>query len=496
MVIDKKISVKREPFEIPCYSLSSDLLGYRQCPLQYRFVRISQLPPSRPVQMWFGEFIHFVLEHSFKYYKKKAQIPEGPHLEEICEKVRKKLATRGIYSRNQYIYDLAVDRIKLINKKISPDLFKLMEYAEKKVSGTEKFSVKYDFLPADRFEITGVIDILSKSKLQLHDEEYRSNFIKRKIIDKFIAEEKSLPDKDEEYEIIVDYKGMIRPSKNDPTWDRHMLQLLLYKFLREKQPDANKVIAGILIYVNEIKPTKSDLKKLLKKYNSLDIKPERDSSEYSALQSRDPDLISESLKLNRTIRIEILNDAETENALREFQDTIVEIEKRKHKEKDLKNIIESWKPDKIPDKDTCAPCDYRYKCPASPRYGTPESPFEYDEKSDFSKKLFDLDFFIKGDLTIKDRVKSILDEDIKDVYYNDYLIKGTVNEKKIKIEFDKKTIFHSGCVDFSMKRKGIKTFCKHIYKLFQVLMKDLGEEIVSDILQIIGEDIFNWTFES
>ena len=496
MIEEKKISVKREPFEIPCYSLSSDLLGYRQCPLQYRFVRISQLPPSRPVQMWFGEFVHFVLEHSFKYYKKTKTIPTGILLEEICEKVRKKLATRGIFARNRYIYKLAVDRVILINEKISPDLFKLMEYAEKKVSGTEKFDTIYNYLPADRFEITGVIDILSKNKLQLHDKIYTGNLIKKKILDKFKDEKKSLPSIDEEYEMIVDYKGMIRPPKNNPTWERHKLQLLLYKFLREKQPDANKVIAGILIYINEIKPTKSDLKKIFKKFNFLDIKPEKGSSDYIAIKNKDLNNISEELKIDRTIRIEILDDELTMNALQEFKKTVIEIEKRKFDEKNIKNIIDSWKPDSAPDKDTCAPCDYRYKCPASYRHGTPESPFEFDEEFDFSKQIFDLEYFTKGDNKIEERAKEVRDDLVKDIYYDDYLIKAEINEKKVEIDFNKKTIYHTGCIDFTRRRMDIKTFCKHIYKLFQVITKDLGEEIVSDILQIIGEDIFNWSFKS
>src|SRR5262245_46038612 len=72
------LSVREIDKIVPEYSMTGDLLSHRRCGLQYRLYNRGALPPSKPVQQWFGEFIHGVMEEAYRRWRSGTAPVEFP----------------------------------------------------------------------------------------------------------------------------------------------------------------------------------------------------------------------------------------------------------------------------------------------------------------------------------------------------------------------------------------------------------------------------------
>ena len=396
-----KLPSRSKKYMIPEYSLTGDLLSFLTCNLQYRYQNKGTLPPSKPVQRWFGEFIHGVLEEAYLQWdlnNKSFPWDWKTDIRPIEDMIDIRLQVSGLYPYDEDLfYSLLNSELELEDlnehdhKKLAsaraekainiwgPHLFPLINSSELLIKGIRKMP-NYDenISRSNYYGINGVVDVLSSLKINKNLNQTNLDNYDNMIVE-FLKKDKKFQQKianhnaGDEYEIIIDYKGMKRPpqqSKDDfnNPWENHKQQILTYSWLRSQQEDAKPIFAGIVFYLNELVPSKEDLV-LIKEEIANDLTDGAiDYSKYS----EDVDLImnwdkddkapelSEEFKIERSIRIIDIDESEIESSLNKFDSVVFNIESSLIKEIKGCKIQDAWKADS--DERTCSACDFRSFC--------------------------------------------------------------------------------------------------------------------------------------
>lgn len=370
------LDIKKPDRIIPSYSLTGDLLSYIRCRLSYRYYNGSSLPPSRPVQQWYGEFLHGTLELAYRFWlehhdsfplpwpcTKRPWHGENPvwatnDIGQMGNTIEYALLQQGKQARNRDVRDTAYIRVNAVINRLGNHLFPLIVSAEKKVIGTRSILTPTTNPRSSNYEVHGVIDVLTHMTLDRVD---NSNLIKN-LVQQYITDDEG------DYEVIVDYKGSHRPNTNDNYWEQGKWQLLTYAWLRSKQPDAKKVVAGILIYANELTPGTKEMHNLKAgiQKDTTDIVPEKGSRDEQVIRmwrdGNSTDQISDRFRFLRTIRVIPISDSDTQVALHEFDRVVDAIEQDVLNEALTGDILKAWSPN-CTDQDMCTACDFRYLCP-------------------------------------------------------------------------------------------------------------------------------------
>jgi hypothetical protein len=370
------LSVRPKVYTLPSYSLTGDLLGYLRCGLQYRYTRIGKLPSARPVQLWFGEFIHGVLEESFRRYrdsvhKGKPSLPPWPtsELDEIRKLIKIRLGARGLYAWTPDLEQLGNERANVAVQELGPHLFPLIHRAEVRLTGARLLPAiqsHLQFRVADRYEVVGVIDVVTHVQLS------EPAFAKNPVVSALKAAlGPTLPAK---FEVIVDYKGMRRPpvakgGAKASLWTQYEWQLQTYGELRRSQADALHVAAGVLLYVNELYPTRSDIEQLKDEIanGTTDVLPAPGSSADIALKGwRTRDKVLPTLpfeyRLARALRVVPISPSSITQALKAFDDVVKDIETCRGREVHGSPVLTAWTKNSS-EESTCVVCDSRTYCP-------------------------------------------------------------------------------------------------------------------------------------
>jgi len=375
---------KREPEIVPSYSLTGDLLSFLRCGLQYRYHNGSSLPPSRPVQLWFGEFIHGVMEAAYRFWSSAASPPPFPWpcnptpylgsapLDRPChdvgtigEAVEDTLRAQGKIARSRATRESAFKRAEAALNEIAPHLFPLVASAEERVIGTRAIGAhapRARNLRTNRYELHGVIDVLTDVQLNAVSPK---NVIRDAIVH-------TCPQLPPHFEVVVDYKGSRRPPLNHPFWAQAEWQVQTYAWLRTRQPDSLPVTAGVLIYINELAPVADDLQELQREIRQAltDVVPVSGSEDAYFLslwqEGRAIPAFSQTFRLQRAIRAIPVTTQSQASATTQFDQVVLDIEQCVANEAAAGAIMGCWSP--LGDPATCVACDFRHFCPSpSPR---------------------------------------------------------------------------------------------------------------------------------
>ncbi len=373
---------------VPQYSLTGDLLSFLRCGLQYRYHNGSSLPPSRPVQLWFGELIHGIMESAFRIWSASApafpwpcnptparqQPPPGRLAHDIGtigDTVEATLRARGKNPRSYDVRDNAYIRANLAVNELGPDLFPLISSAEEKVIGTRSIPPSQPGQPPPRsalYELHGIIDVLTNVQL---GGATTANVIGQAI-------QTRCPGLAGNYEVIVDYKGSRRPAINHPYWQQHDWQVQTYAWLRTRQPNSLPVAAGVLLYVNELAPVQEDIVEMKRAMASAnaDVVPASGSGDAYRLSTWRPGnaipQLSLPFRLARAIRVIPVNAGSQTAAATQFDNVVLDIEQCVVAEAMAGTIIQHWRP--CGDAESCAACDFRHFCPSPDPHTTPYVP--------------------------------------------------------------------------------------------------------------------------
>lgn len=394
------LSVREQPYKIPEYSLTGDLLAYLTCGLQYRYHNKGSLPPSTPVQLWFGEFIHSVMEEAYLEWQQNQQRRRfpwswDPEVRDIELQINRRLRARGLsppprlfcpydssFTQQGWCPDpnhphklIASERTEAAINTWGQHLFPLIDEAEVRLKGIRAMlNYRPGVSRCNYYGITGVIDVISSVDLQ--------NAPSGNLILHYISQNPELQEiindlASPEYEIIIDYKGMRRPPINDPTWQHHEWQILTYAWLRTQQPQSRPIVAGIIFYLNELALSQEDIRRLQNdvRDNSTDIMPQGLDSQSIQNWRRNttPPTLSRPFKEQRSIKIISVDDIHVQNSLQAFDNVVGNIESCVLSEMSGRGITSSWSPNPI--ERNCTACDFKIFCPdPAPRRYHPTVP--------------------------------------------------------------------------------------------------------------------------
>lgn len=367
------------------------------------------MPPFGKSQLWFGQFIHGVLEEAYRKWRSGNE-PDLPwtdaQIQPMVNLIIRRLSARGLYFQRYQLLGIAVERAFEVINVWGPYLFPLISEAEVRLRGIRPMPTDQTIRQGDSYEVEGIVDVITSVELSAATS---PNPIVGALLSAMASQT---------YEVVVDYKGMRRPgihAPDDPSgglWQHQEWQILTYAWLRAQQPDARPVRSGVLLYLNELVPGVEDMDRLYEEVlgggpgtdlppTGRDLQALRDwprskSRRRTQLESWNNDVrdwwlslngghgqdfprmpampapLSLEYRLGRCLRTVEVDDEKIRESLTEFDDVVAQIEESVAEESAGERLPEVW--DANPREETCTVCDFKTFCPESRYRGAPTAP--------------------------------------------------------------------------------------------------------------------------
>ena len=402
-----ELSQSRPAYTIPSYSLTGDLLAYLNCGLQYRYQNRGALPPSTPVQLWFGEFIHAVMEESYLRWAYAPSLKNFPWdystvIRPVELEIFRRLRAAGLQApfnlfcpagatsstprctcgdptRDNHKL-LASRRAEALINMWGAHLFPLISKAEVNVRCIRPMPLSPP-RRADYYEVSGTIDVLGAVEIATAP---AGNLLIDRIKDVRESATAVGSLSGGNYEIILDYKGMRRPATDSLSWKHFTWQVHTYTWLRSQQADAVPVVAALLLFVNELVPSAEDMAQLQHDLKSgvSDIVPSpRDEDLINAWRPRMPvPALSPTFREQRSLRVVSVDTGDIQDSLNRFDDVVVDIERSVQSEMSGGSVIDAWRARpsgaaySSPEARLCTACDHKHYCPLASKVGYGKPP--------------------------------------------------------------------------------------------------------------------------
>lgn len=400
----ESLSTRSKKYIVPSYSLTGDLIAFLKCRLQYRFNNKGSLPPAIPVQLWFGEFIHGVMEEAFLVWKKELEETGQSktrwtfdEVQKISVEIAKRLKSKGLkpYSgifcnccekgpkgwcddEDHPHHLVANERAYFAVNGWGPHLFPLIQENEKRLRGIRSMP-NYDpeRSRANLYSITGVADVISSINIANCSPDNKLVLLLREnpSINKMIED-------NPEFEVIIDYKGTARPNEKgkkeeQEEWKQFGWQIATYMWLQEQNLKASgiqkPIVAGVLLFLNELYPSEEDCKNMAKMDKEY-LKTELHASDrdIDMLEKGNYRQLSEEFLMRRSIRIVEYDPVMIQESLKSFDEVVSELEgcvlDEMHNPKD---VISCWSCSEY-EQHRCIACDLKNICDSAKQ--TPRIP--------------------------------------------------------------------------------------------------------------------------